>query len=71
MGAQAIGDGIIVADAVAKPQHIGPARGLLVRGSRVLRQSGAGRGKQDQDEAGAHGVAPVIRLVKDNCQGAF
>jgi hypothetical protein len=44
MGAQTVGDVIVVADAVAKTQHIGPAGGLLVRGSRVLRQCGAWRG---------------------------
>jgi hypothetical protein len=41
--AQAIGDGIVVADAAAKAQHIGPTGGLLLGGSRVLRQSGARR----------------------------
>jgi len=67
MAAQTIGDGIVVLDAVAKTQHIGPACGLLVRGSRVLRQYRAWRGKQDQDEDGAHWVCSVVRLVKDNC----
>jgi hypothetical protein len=45
MRTQAIGDGVVVADAAAKAEHIGPAGGLLLGGSRVLRQGGAWRGK--------------------------
>jgi hypothetical protein len=49
MRAQAIGDGIVVADTAAKAQHIGPAGSLLLGGSRVLRQCGTRGGKQDQE----------------------
>jgi hypothetical protein len=71
MRAQAIGDGEVVADAAAKAPHIGPAGGLLLWGSRVLRQCGAWRGKQDQDEDGAHWGCSTWRPFKVNCQSAF
>jgi hypothetical protein len=64
MRTQTIGDVIVVANATAKTQHIGPASGLLVRGSGVLRQCGAWRGKQEYDEDGTHWVLLHVAAVK-------
>jgi hypothetical protein len=72
MRAQAIGNGIVVLDAAAKAQHIGPAGGLLLGGSGVLRQCGAWRGKQDQeDEDGSHWGCSTSAVVEDNCRCGF